>query len=77
VVKAEAEQEYEIEFDRHFADEVEALGELERDGMVSLDKDRIQVSPLGRIFIRNIAMTFDPYLKRSGKNQEKRFSKTL
>jgi oxygen-independent coproporphyrinogen-3 oxidase len=43
---------------------------------VELEPDRIRVTPLGRIFIRNVAMVFDAYLSRH-EGQTKVFSKTL
>src|SRR5581483_5505801 len=65
VVKPEIEREFGVEFDKHFADEMERLKELERDDLVRLNGDRIEVAVLGRIFIRNIAMVFDAYMKQS------------
>jgi oxygen-independent coproporphyrinogen III oxidase len=77
VVKSEIEREFEIDFDLHFRTELERLSELERDGLVRLDGDRIEVEPVGRIFIRNIAMAFDAYLNRPAPRQMQVFSKTL
>ncbi len=77
VVKAEIERDFGINFDEHFAAELARLGQLERDGLVSLDDRRIEAAPLGRIFIRNVAMVFDAYLNRSEANKNQVFSKTL
>lgn len=74
LVKSEIEREFGISFDRYFAPELETLTELEQDQLVTVSSDRIEATPLGRILIRNIAMTFDAYLK---KPVEQRFSKTL
>ena len=76
VVKSEVEREFNISFDDHFAPELARLVELERDGLVRFDGGRIEVAPLGRIFIRNVAMVFDAYLSNSG-GQKPLFSKTL
>jgi oxygen-independent coproporphyrinogen-3 oxidase len=76
VFKDEVEKGYGIDFDSHFERELEALRELERDGLVRLGPDRIQVAPLGRIFIRNVAMVFDAYLNR-GEPGQRLFSRTL
>jgi oxygen-independent coproporphyrinogen-3 oxidase len=49
-------------FDGYFAD---ALGKLDRfvaDGLVQIEEDRIGVTSMGRLVIRNIAMCFDRYL---------------
>jgi oxygen-independent coproporphyrinogen-3 oxidase len=75
VVKREVERDFHIVFDDHFAAEIEMLSELEMDGLVRLFPDRIEIAPLGRIFIRNVAMVFDQYLNTSKKRQV--FSSTL
>jgi len=76
VVKSEIERDFGINFDEHFAEELVQLRDLERDGLVSLNGERIEVAPLGRIFIRNIAMAFDAYLSKSDARKQT-FSKTL
>lgn len=74
LVKSEIEREFGIAFDKHFAGELQMLKELERDNMVRMNGDRIEIAALGRIFIRNVAMVFDAYLDGEGKQA---FSKTL
>ena len=76
LVKSEVEREFNINFDDHFAQELARLVELERDGLVQFDGDRLEVAPLGRVFIRNIAMVFDAYLSNQ-KAEKPLFSKTL
>lgn len=77
ILKSEIERDFGIEFDAHFAPELARLRELEGDGLVRVEGDRIQVAPLGRIFIRNIAMAFDAYLNRAEAARTQVFSKTL
>jgi oxygen-independent coproporphyrinogen-3 oxidase len=77
LVKSEIELEFGINFDDHFASELAQLGDLERDGLVRVDAQRIEVAPLGRIFIRNIAMVFDAYLNRPESARTQVFSRTL
>ena len=77
LIKAEVEEAYGIDFDHHFAAEIASLRELERDNLLTLDEDRIEIGPLGRIFIRNIAMAFDSYLRAPRSHEGQRFSKTL
>ncbi|HSB11022.1 MAG TPA: oxygen-independent coproporphyrinogen III oxidase, partial [Blastocatellia bacterium] len=77
LVKSEIEQQFGIDFDEHFAAELARLQPLEQDNLVNLNNGRIEVAPLGRIFIRNIAMVFDAYLNRTDTVREKVFSKTL
>lgn len=76
VVKSEIEQEFGIHFDTYFAAELGRLRDLERDQLVRLSADRIEVAVLGRIFIRNLAMVFDAYLQQKTERL-KVFSKTL
>jgi oxygen-independent coproporphyrinogen III oxidase len=77
LVKSEIEKDFGIGFDDHFAKELLDLRRLERDGLVFLSGDRIEVTPLGRIFIRNVAMVFDEYLKSERHAVTKVFSRTL
>ena len=77
LVKSEIAREFDIDFDAHFAPELSRLTELERDGLVVMDGDRIAVAPLGRIFIRNVAMVFDAYLNQPEMARRQVFSKTL
>jgi len=44
---------------------------------VILGRDEIRVTPIGRIFIRNIAMVFDRYIEEQKMDQKPLFSKTL
>lgn len=76
IYKSEIEREFGILFDEHFAPELAQLKELERDGLVRLDRYHIEVAALGRIFIRNVAMVFDAYLNKEAV-QQKAFSRTL
>lgn len=75
IQKQEFEAEYNICFDAYFAEELAALARLRDDGLVQLQPDSIQVTLLGRIFIRNIGMVFDRYLRKP--KDKPVFSKTL
>lgn len=73
--KQEIEQEFHLQFDEYFADELARLKPLADDGLVVVSPESISVTSLGRIFIRNVGMVFDSYLR---KPKDKRvFSKTL
>jgi oxygen-independent coproporphyrinogen-3 oxidase len=75
VSKPAIEKEFSIPFDEIFADALEGLEPLAADGLVELSAPEIRATPLGRIFLRNIAMPFDAYLTAApGKPV---FSKTL
>jgi oxygen-independent coproporphyrinogen-3 oxidase len=57
------ENKYGIDFEEHFAAELEELAAMSDDGLLEVTPDAIEVSQLGRFFIRNICMPFDEYLK--------------
>ncbi len=75
--KSEIESEFALNFDEYFAPELAHLESFAADGLVALGKDEIRVTWLGRIFIRNIAMLFDPYLEKQKLESRPLFSKTL
>ncbi len=77
IPKREVEREFSISFDEYFAAEIARLAEPSADGLVTLDRDEIRVTPLGRIFIRNVAMVFDRYIEEQKMDQKPLFSKTL
>jgi oxygen-independent coproporphyrinogen-3 oxidase len=64
-------------FDDYFAPELAALSPLQDDGLVQLAADEIRATPLGHVFIRNIAMHFDRYLREEQMDQRPLFSRTL
>jgi oxygen-independent coproporphyrinogen-3 oxidase len=72
--KEEIESKYGIRFDDFFADALRDLKPMQYDGLLELHPERIEVKPLGRLLVRNIAMAFDAYLR---KGEQKRFSRTV
>ncbi|HPA18234.1 MAG TPA: oxygen-independent coproporphyrinogen III oxidase [Verrucomicrobiae bacterium] len=62
-----------IDFPKHFAPCLEALRPLEADGLVRIADGRIEVSPAGRLLIRNICMAFDEHLAKTSAQ----FSRTV
>jgi oxygen-independent coproporphyrinogen-3 oxidase len=77
IPKHEVEHEFSISFDEYFAAELDRLEEPRSEGLVVLDPGEIRVTPLGRIFIRNVAMVFDRYLQEQEMDKRPLFSKTL
>src|SRR6202049_3631719 len=75
--KSEIEREFGVEFDRTFAGEMARLAPFVSNGLVDFDGGVLRTSLLGRIFIRNIAMVFDPYLEKQQLESRPLFSKTL
>ena len=67
--------QFKIDFDQYFkAESVHLLNCIE-DGLVTQTADEIAVTELGKIFIRNVCMGFDWYLRQ--KDGHKRFSRTV
>lgn len=77
VRKPEIEKTFQIRFDEYFTGELAELRAMRDDGLVLLSDDEIRVTPLGRIFIRNLAMPFDRYLREQKMDSRPLFSKTL
>ena len=77
LLKDEIAREFGIDFDRYFADELARLEASREDGLVLLEPGEIRTTWLGRIFIRNLAMVFDPYLEKQQLAAKPLFSKTL
>ena len=77
VLKEEISREFGIDFDSYFAEELARLEPFREDGLVVLNPGEIRTTWLGRIFIRNLAMIFDPYLEKQHLNAKPLFSKTL
>lgn len=78
IKKREVEEQFGLaSFDETFAPAVAALPSFVEDGLVEPRTDEVRVTQLGRIFIRNVAMLFDPYLLKRPSDQPKIFSRTL
>jgi oxygen-independent coproporphyrinogen-3 oxidase len=74
--KSDVEAEFGIQFDDYFAEERPGLEDLQADGLITMTEEDIKATPLGCIFLRNIAMVFDKYL-RQHQVEKPVFSKTL
>jgi oxygen-independent coproporphyrinogen-3 oxidase len=77
IMKDEISRDFAIDFDHYFSDELSQLEAPRDDGLVLLDTREVRATWLGRIFIRNLAMIFDPYLEKQHLNSKPLFSKTL
>jgi len=73
---AEFGQRWGLRFDDYFADALLDLQPLQADGLVRLEPARISVTELGRLFLRNIAMCFDAYLRQAD-TEKPRYSRTV
>jgi oxygen-independent coproporphyrinogen-3 oxidase len=74
LAKESIETAYLIDFDRYFARELAELEIFVDDGLLELD-DSISVTRKGRLFVRNICMVFDRYLRAD--RERERYSKVI
>src|SRR5215469_3834620 len=77
IVKDEISKTFGINFDEYFAAELQRLKMPQEDGLAVINDKEIRTAWLGRIFIRNLAMIFDPYLEKQQLAARPLFSKTL
>jgi oxygen-independent coproporphyrinogen III oxidase len=73
--KKSVEQEFKINFEQYFADDIRSLSPFINDGLLKNTAENINVSPRARLLIRNICMSFDAYLKNHLNQQ--RFSRVI
>ena len=72
------EERFEIDFERYFAKELDALEPLQDDGLLEISQDRLEVQGPGRLLVRNIAMCFDAYRRPTAEPAaQPRFSRTI
>jgi oxygen-independent coproporphyrinogen-3 oxidase len=69
------ERAHAIDFRSEFASELEALASLAASGLVEIEADAVEVTPLGWYFVRRVAMLFDRHL-RDDRSRE-RFSRIV
>ena len=69
------EDEFKINFREYFKHGLEGLNEMIDDNLVEVTNDKITITQMGKLLIRNVAMNFDGYIER---NQDKaRYSRTV
>jgi oxygen-independent coproporphyrinogen-3 oxidase len=76
VTKADVEEKYNICFDEYFDSELDKINALAHDGLVDHNVSLLKVAPIGRLFLRNIAMCFDATLKNRP-SEKPIFSRTV
>lgn len=64
-----------ITFNDYFAEDLALLAPLAADGLVEIQTDGLQVTPKGRLLIRNICMCFDVYMRQKARRQQ--FSRVI
>lgn len=75
VDKQEFRQRFAVDFDAYFVEEQNHLRWCRDNGLIGLENDQIKVLELGKIFIRNVCMGFDFYLRQ--KQPDQKFSRTV
>jgi oxygen-independent coproporphyrinogen-3 oxidase len=67
-----------VRFASAFAPDLERLRPLAAEGMVRIERDAIRATPLGALFLRNLAMCFDRYWREKHEGGDKpTFSRTV
>lgn len=77
----DVERRFNIRFAEYFSEELATLTGGEQsaaaDGLVTVQPHRIDVAPIGRMFVRNICMVFDKYLPLRTGGPKPVFSRTV
>ncbi|WP_413674831.1 oxygen-independent coproporphyrinogen III oxidase [Massilia cellulosiltytica] len=70
---------WDVDVAERFAPELARLADLARDGLLAVTPDRIDVTPKGRLLVRNICMVFDDYFGKPAAVplQRMRYSRTV
>jgi oxygen-independent coproporphyrinogen-3 oxidase len=67
-----------VSFQQTFAEDLRRLAPYAAEGMVEVGADALQVTPLGALFLRNLAMCFDRYWREKHEGGERpTFSRTV
>jgi len=78
--RRDTEIRFGLVFAEAFAPELAELGAADgpvEQGLLSLSPDAIELTPTGRLFVRNICMVFDRYLRAPGADGKQVFSRTV
>ena len=73
--KKDIEQQFDLNFDQYFAEDINLLTPFIEDQLVTIDSNKVQVLLTGKLLIRNICMCFDVYLRKQARQQQ--FSRVI
>ena len=73
--KKDIEQQFDLNFDQYFAEDINLLTPFIEDQLVTIDSNKVQVLLTGKLLIRNICMCFDVYLRNQARQQQ--FSRVI
>ena len=65
-----------VDVSDYFRNEIAGLDDLESDGLLHREADGLRITPLGRLFVRIVAMRFDPHLDEESSGAP-RYSRTV
>jgi oxygen-independent coproporphyrinogen-3 oxidase len=71
----ELKKRFDVSYPEYFATEEETLTDFYAEGFLEKDGDHLRILTLGTVFIRNVAMVFDAYLKKP--EGHRMFSRTV
>lgn len=74
---AAVEERFGIRFGDYFVRELEELAQPREHGFVEYDDSEIRVTEMGRLFVRNLCMIFDRYLRLKTEGDRPVFSRTV
>jgi len=74
---AEIEHSFNIDFQGYFAEIWPQLQQMAKDGLITLDAEKISVLPAGRLLVRSVCMVFDAYLQEAQQHSQQRFSRVI
>jgi len=75
--RADVERTYQISFADAFAAELRALEDLAAQGLVTVTDAAVELTELGRLFVRNVAVVFDVYRAAKSPAGGTRFSSSV
>jgi oxygen-independent coproporphyrinogen-3 oxidase len=76
----EVEKKFGIKFNEYFAEQLQELSGKDSPvshGLLKIEPESLDVTPRGRLFVRNVAMAFDRYLKSKQDSDKPIFSRTV
>lgn len=74
----EVEKRWDLDFREYFRTDLELLAPHVDEGLAVVEDDQIRATPIGELFVRNLAMCFDRYMREKHAGDEKPvFSRTV
>lgn len=78
VERAQIEREFKLDFAAYFAPDLQRLEAHAAEGLVTITPERIEATPEGELFVRNLALCFDRYWREKHETSgQPTFSRTV